>query len=176
MPHISKSYMLLNRNLHTSSPGFGSSGWRWANDLALVADRHGCQDILDYGCGKFTLQPALPPQLQSNYVGYDPAILETHKTLFPADLVACLDVLEHIEPEHLQGVLDELRSLTKKAAFFVVSTRPASKNLPDGRNAHLIVETVEWWLFHILKRFELQRFIRKGDAFVVELTPGPMVK
>jgi hypothetical protein len=35
---------------------------------------------------------------------------------------------------------------------------PALKTLPDGRNAHLIQEPVEWWLPKIMQRFDLQTF------------------
>ena len=32
-----------------------------------------------------------------------------------------------------------------KFAFFAISTRPAKKTLPDGRNAHLTVQSPDWW-------------------------------
>ena len=32
-----------------------------------------------------------------------------------------------------------------KNAFLIIATSPAKKFLPDGRNAHLIVETPGWW-------------------------------
>jgi hypothetical protein len=35
---------------------------------------------------------------------------------------------------------------------------PALKTLPDGRNAHLIQEPVEWWLPKIMQRFDLHTF------------------
>jgi 2-polyprenyl-3-methyl-5-hydroxy-6-metoxy-1,4-benzoquinol methylase len=63
----------------------------------------------------------------------------------PADLVCCIDVLEHIEPEYLSAVLSHLASLTKNLAFLTIHSAPAIKILPDGRNAHLIIKPMSWW-------------------------------
>jgi 2-polyprenyl-3-methyl-5-hydroxy-6-metoxy-1,4-benzoquinol methylase len=107
-----------------------------------------CKTILDYGCGKGTLKPAMAkiaPEL--TVLEYDPAIegkdaLPTE----PVDFVACLDVMEHIELEYLEGVLSTIRGLNPKRILMVIATRPAIKTLPDGRNAHLIVQPAAWWL------------------------------
>ena len=63
----------------------------------------------------------------------------------PAELVICTDVLEHIEPELIDNVLKHIESLTLKTAYLIIDTLPAQKNLPDGRNAHLIIENQDWW-------------------------------
>jgi hypothetical protein len=86
-------------------------------------------------------------------------------------MVACIDVLEHIEPDCLDDVLDHLKHLTGKIGFFTVSCIPAKKTLPDGRNAHLIQESPEWWLPKITDRFALQSFQRSPDGFVVLVSP-----
>lgn len=99
-------------------------------------------DILDYGCGKSTLQQQLPFKIQQ----YDPAVPKYSTLPDPADIVVCTDVLEHIEPDNLGNVLLHIHSLAKKAAFLVIATRPAKKILEDGRNAHLIVKDMVWWL------------------------------
>jgi len=81
---------------------------------------------------------------------YDPAVTGMDDTPLFADLVTCCDVLEHIEPERLDRVLAHIRSLARKAVFFVVATRPANKLLPNGENAHLIIESAEWWEARVL--------------------------
>jgi 2-polyprenyl-3-methyl-5-hydroxy-6-metoxy-1,4-benzoquinol methylase len=63
----------------------------------------------------------------------------------PHDIVACTDVLEHIEPDCLDDVLKDIRRCTKKVAFLLIATRPAIKVLADGRNAHLIQQPYTWW-------------------------------
>jgi hypothetical protein len=60
-------------------------------------------------------------------------------------LVVCNDVLEHVEPERLAAVLQHLRDLTWRGGYFTVATRESNKWLSDGRNAHLIIESVAWW-------------------------------
>ena len=106
--------------------------------------------LLDYGAGKGTLALAMPDVPVRNY---DPVTFPDDPD--PADFVACLDVLEHIEPECLKAVLWHLRSKVLKAGFLTIATRPAKKILPDGRNAHLIIKPAEWWLLRFRKRFAL---------------------
>jgi hypothetical protein len=74
----------------------------------------------------------------------------------PAQMVCCIDVLEHIEPDKLEDVLDHLEELTEEILFCTVTTAPARKTLSDGRNAHLIVKPMSWWLPKIMERFSVQ--------------------
>jgi hypothetical protein len=99
--------------------------------------------VLDYGCGRGSLAEALKPHRCQQY---DPGIPGRDVLPKPSDVVVCTDVLEHVEPDKLESVLDHLARLTARAAYIVIATRPANAVLPDGRNAHLIVETPEWWL------------------------------
>lgn len=95
--------------------------------------------MLDYGCGKGGLVDAI------HCHGYDPAVEKYSHRPAPCDLVVCTDVLEHIEPDCLDHVLNDIFQLTNKISFIVVYTKPAEKFLPDGRNAHLIVKDGIWW-------------------------------
>ena len=71
------------------------------------------------------------------YHAFDPAFPE-YGDPQPADLVCCIDVLEHIEPEFLDSVIAELARITIKLGFFTIATGPATKTRADGGNAHLI--------------------------------------
>jgi hypothetical protein len=82
---------------------------------------------------------------------YDPGIPADSALPAPADLVVCTDVLEHIEPEHLDAVLAHIFRLAQRAVFLQIALFPAKKTLPDGRNAHLIVQPANWWLDKIGK-------------------------
>ena len=64
-------------------------------------------------------------------------------------------MLENIEPDCLDDVLDDLQRVTRKNLFVEVSTQKAIHKLPDGRNAHLIVEPCRWWINQLWDRFEL---------------------
>lgn len=158
---ISSEYAALNRLLH-ENPSYGTSGHKWAERVAALCRDLETTDVLDYGCGKGTLAQSLPFQVKE----YDPCV-EGKASRAPADVVVCTDVLEHVEPDHLQAVLDDIRRLTKKAGFFAVATGPAKKTLADGRNAHLIQEKSAWWLPKFLERFELTLFQDFGGEFVV---------
>ena len=103
--------------------------------------------LSDYGAGKQNLLRGLNELGISgfDYFPYDPAFPEYGEPK-PADLVCCIDVLEHIEPDFLDAVLDDLRAITVNRGFFSVNPNPAMKFLADGRNAHLIQEPASWWL------------------------------
>lgn len=128
---------------------WGADGHKRADEVLRYALKVEAATTLDYGCGEQTLAAALKAHMR--VLGYDPAIPGRDAAPKPCDLVVCLDVLEHVEPDRLDAVLDHIWKCAAKAAFIVVSTRPAKTVLPSGRNAHLIVETGDWWSGRILK-------------------------
>ena len=138
---ISTSYQEQNRQLHELREDYGSRSARHAGKIRELMSQYGCETVLDYGCGKGALVRELP-----GAKGYDPALPEYSSPPEPADILVCTDVLEHIEPECLQNVLQDLSRCCGKILYAIIATRPASKSLPDGRNAHLIVESAEWWM------------------------------
>lgn len=139
---ITDGYRDQNAIMHRFNPTYGSFGHRHADAVAVISDRIGSRDVLDYGCGKRGLEAALGFQIQN----YDPAIPACAKDPLPAQIVVCADVLEHVEPHCFQAVMRHLKSKVLRYLIVEVSTRPASKTLPDGRNAHLIVNNADWWL------------------------------
>lgn len=167
MPLITPEYQAIQEQFHISRPDYGMSGQRHCEPLLNFCKNMNTKDVLDYGCGKTTLQKGLPFPIQN----YDPCIPEYSRPPTPADIVVCTDVLEHIEPECLKEVMDDLRRLTKKLLFINVACRPAAKVLPDGRNAHLLQETPNWWLSWLLPRFELHSFQSDKGGFTALLTP-----
>ena len=138
---ITESYRELNRRLHSDNPAYGVSGQKYAAVVRQLMDHRQTADVLDYGCGKRTLESALGTEIRN----YDPAIEGLDAEPMPAQIVACTDVLEHIEPDCLDGLLAEIRRCTLGTAVLVISTRAAKKFLADGRNTHLIQESGRWW-------------------------------
>lgn len=144
---ISDGYRAQQAALHAAPRGYGGKGDKWAEAVIKLALDLDCVSILDYGCGQGSLRKAIDAQSTILCVReYDPAV--SGKDALPAfaDLVVCTDVLEHIEPDRLHAVLTHLRVLARKAIFVVIATRPSNKTLTDGRNAHLTVESAEWWI------------------------------
>lgn len=152
MTLITDDYKVQNRTLHEENPEYGTSGLKWARLVMDICAEKGLKTVLDYGCGKGTLKRSIDGL---DVREYDPCIPGKDTPPEPADLVVCTDVLEHIEPECLDGVLDDLKRLTLHCGVLVAATRKAKKTLPDGRNAHLIVEPKEWWADRIRERFEV---------------------
>lgn len=167
---ISEEYRGLNAELHARNSTFGTLGHHFAPlvvQLAAGAARPGpATTVLDYGCGKGTLKPSLlghPLDVRE----YDPAIPEKAAAPEAADIVVCTDVLEHIEQDCLDAVLDDLRRVTRQLVLLTVCTAPARKTLADGRNAHLIVAPVAWWLPKLIERWELLVVENKSGGFLM---------
>lgn len=169
---ISPEYTALNRELHAHGK-YGLSGFKWAMPVDKLARTHRVSTVLDYGAGQGTLKIGLEKfaPLPYSILEYDPAIEGKEEKPSRADFVVCGDVLEHIEPDCLYAVLDDLASIARKMVFLVVSTVPAMKTLADGRNAHLIVESSEWWLKKIMYRWRLDTFKDMGSEFMVVGVP-----
>lgn len=162
---LTESYREQNKLLH-SDGNYGLKGHLYAPKVVALAQTIGTDDILDYGCGQHTLQRALDFPIKE----YDPCIEGFDSPPKPAAIVVCTDVLEHIEPDCLDDVLDDLARLTLVAGLFAVDTRPAQKILPDGRNAHLIQKPADWWFPKIYSRFCM---VQMTDIlFSSNTTPG----
>src|SRR5688572_7436580 len=100
MPLISEEYRELNRKLHAENALFGNDHFGWSKFIRHLVEGNGYTEVLDYGCGKGKLAAALA-DLNIQMQEYDPAIEGKEAEPQPAELVACTDVLEHIEPVHL---------------------------------------------------------------------------
>lgn len=150
---ITDDYLAQQKALHADPRGYGTKGSKWAPTVREIVTEAAIATVLDYGCGQGSLGRALEWDVRE----YDPAIPGKDRAPEPADLVVCTDVLEHIEPDCIGAVLDDLKRVTLKRAFIVVSLVPAGKNLPDGRNAHILLKPRAWWEFQLGLRFDLVR-------------------
>jgi hypothetical protein len=155
----SKEYQEQQRELH-KDPNYGVKGIGYLGPINMAIKGLQCESVLDYGCGPHArLRDALTGVL---YYPFD--IVEPYNNWPPmCDLVVAADVLEHVEPEHLDSVLEHISTLAMKGVFLSVHTAEAKKTLPDGRNAHLIIEPAEWWWSKISERFEIHQFMRVSD-------------
>jgi hypothetical protein len=172
MKKISTEYLELQKKLH-KNPNYGLASAQYANLIKKIFLDNNFVSISDYGAGKRNLKRELKHLGLRNfqYFPYDPAFQDDpdYSDPMPADLVCCLDVLEHIEPDYLNNVLDDLRKITVNTAIFTIATRPASKFLDDGRNAHLIIKPINWWLSLLLPRFEIEYLQKIPTGFLILL-------
>lgn len=165
---ISEAYREQQRQMH-ENPAYGTASVQYASLVAGIIDRFEVEELLDYGAGKCRLFDALREvsRRRFSYRPYEPADSRYAKTPEPAEMVACIDVLEHVEPEFLDAVLDDLQRLTERLGLFTVHTEPAKKTLPDGRNAHLTQEGMEWWLPKFTARFDVQTLQKQAHGFSI---------
>jgi len=132
----------------------------------------GVTHLLDYGCGSnCNLAKKLKADHKVTYQAYDPGVPKYSKEPLPAQMVACIDVLEHIEADKLDAVLDDIVRVCEGIAFLSIDTKAAGKWLSDGRNAHLTQEPMQWWLPKLWDRWDLQTIQVGNDRcfFVIGL-------
>jgi len=166
---ITREYRELNRKLHVERADYGTVGQRWASYVEGLIATEGHASVLDYGAGKMTLAKALPDRVITNY---DPCIACLDAEPEPHDLVVCTDVLEHIEPVHLNAVLRHMAAMTRRKLFFNVALTPSSKVLADGRNTHLIIKPADWWRARLKEHFRLVLWKEHGGGVFGEALPG----
>jgi hypothetical protein len=171
---ISVEYLEQQKMLH-QNPNYGVASLSFAPIVADLIRQIGALSISDYGGGKKNLLVGLNKHGISGieYYPYDPVFPEygPPKT---ADLVCCIDVLEHIEPSLIDNVISDLAKITLNIGFFSIHMGPAGKTLSDGRNAHLIQKPTSWWLPKISKYFDvlhLQSHQMMGNGIWLVVNP-----
>jgi hypothetical protein len=167
MKTISQEYLDLQKKLHQDK-NYGTASIKQAPLVKQIFDKNNFTSISDYGAGKKNLQKALfnIGLKDFEYFPFDPAFPE-YGDPKPADLVCCIDVMEHIEPEYLDNVINDLKRITINTGFFNITTRPARKILADGRNAHLIIKPVNWWLSLFLPIFYIEHLQQSETGFII---------
>lgn len=154
-PTFSEAYRRQQVELH-QNPNYGVASLRFAGVVAQLMAKVGARSVSDYGAGKQNLLKGLNDAGVSgfDYRPFDPAF-PAYGPPQPADLVCCIDVLEHVEPEYVDAVIDELARITEGWGFFSIHMGPAEKVLSDGRNAHLIQKPSAWWLRRLARHFDV---------------------
>lgn len=147
---FSKDYINDLKSLHSDksrSKGFGGKVKSLGSFKRFMTQWYP-QYVLDYGCGKgVMLAHLIDLYPDTNFAGYDPAVhMFNHRPARQYDCVFSNDVLEHIEPEFIDDVLEDINSYARYFIWLRIDTKPARKKLPDGRNAHLIIKDEDWWL------------------------------
>jgi hypothetical protein len=173
---ISEEYRTEQLKLH-NNPRYGVASLAFAPVVKSLLRLGRCSSISDYGAGKCNLKRRLGIKAAGpvEYHPYDPAFPE-YGPPREADLVTCIDVLEHIEPPALDAVLGELSRITRRLAFLTVHTGPAKKTLSDGRNAHLIQESPGWWLARFEPYFDILHVQQVRKGFFVIACPKHMYR
>jgi len=154
----------MQAKLH-ENPNYGIASTYFAPIVDDILQRFKITDLLDYGAGKLRLRDSITVKV--NYTAYEPSNPDYDSEPEPTEFVTCIDVLEHIEPELLDNVLDDLQRVTLKYGLFTIHTGKAVKTLPDGRNAHLTQQPYTWWQPKIKERFDIVKEVAMDNGYLV---------
>lgn len=140
------------KQMHSAGHFPGHSTRKWSDRIKALIEKHGAKTILDFGSGKGMqydeqqLHKAWGVEKPRLYDPAVPGIDVMPNPMRPFDGVICCDVLEHLEGKEIMDAIWNVVIRADKFAFFSISTKKAKKNLPDGRNAHLTIQSSDWWL------------------------------
>lgn len=163
---VSDEYRDILKKTHASA---GKRGWgntantRYFKVIQNLIETYKADEVLDYGAGWGGMKAKLAdtnPELTVHE--YEPARDDVSMPPEPCGFVVCADVLEHVEPDLLEEVLDDLERVVTDTAYFTIYFQEAKRTLADGRNAHLIVKPFEWWVRKLSHRFYI-RYARHSD-------------
>ena len=147
---ISEQYQKDLQKYRETNENWGSTGARnfGARLLAFLDERIGIYTILDFGCGTGSLRKYIEGNSDHpiGWTEYDPGVVG--KESLPEgtfDLIVSIDVLEHIEPDQLTDVLDWMTRHSRAQYHYIACSPDKGPPLPDGSNAHKIVQLPIWW-------------------------------
>jgi hypothetical protein len=168
---ISDDYKSTIQTYHKKTK-WGETAPLYLKDIVKIAEDTNNTIILDYGSGHGSFRKALEEKYGDKYtvIEYDPGFESKQYNNVPSKFLVCVDVLEHIEPDLIDNVLLDMKRCMTQIGFVTTCTRAALAILPDGRNAHLIIESADWWEEKISNYFEiiLKKMNSKGDpTFVI---------
>lgn len=139
------------KETHERYPDYfkGYSIMSYVTQIDMLIKHYQIKTVLDYGCGKgmgwakYNLKDVWN---LDRVVLYDPGVEQyATKPIEKSQLVICTDVLEHVPAHLIDDVLDDIDRCASDMIFLGISTRPATKQLVDGTNAHATVKPDEWW-------------------------------
>lgn len=139
----SKDYLTELQKLH-SKKTFGTAASLPLEVEQLIQEKN-IKSVLDFGAGKGNTSTTIKEKFPNiDLYTYDPV---TFPISLPSsvDLIYSSDVLEHVEPDLIDNTLLDLFKRATRYQYHLIACHPAKKSLSDGRNAHLIVESPNWW-------------------------------
>lgn len=174
---VSEEYRKTLKRTHKSA---GDKGWGntantkyWSVIDKLIETRK-VTEMLDYGAGWGGVKARLAEERPEVVVHeYEPSRDDVCDPPAPCAFVICVDVLEHVEPELIEEVLDDLERVITDTAYLTIFFEKAKRTLADGRNAHLIVKPFEWWLRKLSHRFYIRQarhtnHLKVGGDFLIQ--------
>jgi len=158
--------------IHSRCCDYGTSSERLFYLISPYVLDLNTENVLDYGCGRSKLVDRLKETGHClRAFRYDPAVPEF--SVIPnvkIDLILNTDVLEHIPEEALDSVLMRIKSICQNV-FFKIALLPSVTLLPNGKNAHCTLRSMDWWHQKLLKHFsyveEIPSLNKRSAHFVI---------
>jgi hypothetical protein len=135
-------YIQQHRQMHRVTKRFrGHSLVPHIAEIDRLMAEHGCDTLLDYGCGKAAYWPD-----HWRVTGYDPAYEPySQRPGGTYDMVICTDVMEHIPESATASTLREIFGYSRRWVYLSISTRTSDKQMPAGGSVHVNVKPRTWW-------------------------------
>lgn len=169
---ISPEYKQLITAKHKDKP-WGGAGKSWVPTILPILNKFppGKIRILDFGCGRGTLKPAIEPLHPDVIVTeYDPGVPgKDVLPMEPVEYVVCTDVMEHVEEPFVDVTLRTIDWLAINGVFFNIDIALSKSFLPDGRNTHITLHPAAWW------KERLNTYITDMDWTIHEESRGRIV-
>lgn len=163
---IGQAYEEQLRKEHEGS-NWGSTGARYSGaDIARLLNRYNPVTGLDYGCGKGTVAQHFT---SVDWAEYDPGIeAKSQKPSGRFDIVVCTDVMEHVEEEHVPGVVAELGKHTKTVLFVDIACYLTGKTFASGpyagKDLHITVWDPEDWI----RMFNMESGLKMLESRIID--------
>jgi hypothetical protein len=157
-----------SRELRYLDPESGAGKALHAPMVSEIVNRLQVTELLDYWCGRAWLVQNLKLAQQCKIQCYDPAMPGFSGEALPMQMVACVDVLQDVEPECIDAVLDDLQRVTSVVGYI---------SILQGEREPLINQDKAWWLDRIMTRFDLQTLqcTPSGFFMIVYALPNPSI-
>lgn len=132
------------------------------NNFEQKADFSNMKTYLDFGCGNGIKSSAIATLLNinandvygidikkesniTNFIEYDGIIIPNNLSKMKFDLITCFQVLHHIDPEHLDNILNVITSMISNNGFFILKDHDCfsdwMKNLIDIQHIFFEIDT-----------------------------------
>ena len=90
-----------------------------------------------------------------------------------ANVLVCLQALEHFEKDDVHNVLEHLIGLTENFFFLDIDLTLAIKTLFDGRNAHTCIAPSDW--FYAIDFSDKDQFPKISKNYALDLSPYQII-
>lgn len=157
-----------SRELRHLDPEHGIERAQHAPMVSEIINRMRVTELLDYWCGRAVLVQNLRVMHELKIQCYDPSMPGFSGDAIPMQMVACVDVLQDVEPECIDAVLDDLVRVTGVVGYFSIRV---------DEEKPLIEQDKAWWLDKIMTRFDLHTMqcTPSGFFLIVYALPKPLI-